>query len=159
MKKYIVIVIAFLILAFFVGFCFNKPVTTIISKPGKTKYELKVDTIQKEIVKIRTIKQSYFDTIVEIRDSIVYFESKLDTSGIVRTQKKLIVAQDSTIMIQESIITMLDTITVNLNKSIDIYKDSIVDLNLVVDKKNKKLKRNRIISAVAVLVAGGLLLK
>lgn len=124
----------------------------------KTKYEQKVDTILVETVKIRSKIIPYFDTIVSIKEKLVYFRYNSDTVNLVKWQDSLIKNQDSVILWQDDLIESLDTVVVNQAKAIDFYKDSIVDLNLDLVTCEKKKKRRGFVSAALSLLSVGLIL-
>lgn len=125
----------------------------------ETKYEQKVDTILVENVKIRSKLVPYYDTIVTIREKLVYFRYNKDTVNLVKWQDSLIKNQDSIITWQDTLITNLDTVIFNQAKAIDVYKDSIVDLNIDLTQTNKKLRRSRFIQAGLALFGLGIAIK
>ena len=125
----------------------------------ETKYEQKVDTILVENIKIRSKLVPYYDTIISIKEKLVYFRHNSDTVNLVKWQDSLIKNQDSVILWQDSLIENLDTVVTNQNKAIDFYKDSICELNLDLVNCEKKKKRRGFVSAALTALSLGLILK
>jgi hypothetical protein len=111
-----------------------------------TKYEKQIDTITKEIVKIRSIKKPYFDTIVIYKEKIIEARQNKDTINLIAFQDSVIKKQDIYILFQDTLINKSDSIISLQNKEKTELKETIS--NLEKDAQKQK-KRNRIKSFVA----------
>ena len=111
-----------------------------------TKYEQKIDTIKQQIIKIKSIKKPYFDTIVIYKDSIIEARQSKDTIKLIAYQDSVIKRQDIYILFQDTLINKCDSIISNQAKQNETLKQSINDLTKDAEKRKK---RNKIASFFA----------
>ena len=111
-----------------------------------TKYEQRIDTLLKDTVVFKTKIRRFKDTVIVYKDSVRYAKENNDTVKIIRYQDSVIEQQDYTIKWQDTLICQLDTIIDVQNKVNDKLKDSIVDLNKDIQKRNKRSKIAHLIS-------------
>ena len=116
-----------------------------------TKYEQRIDTLIKDTTIFKTKIRRFKDTVIVYKDSVRYAKENNDTVKIIRYQDSVIEQQDYTIKWQDSLICRLDTIVDLQNKTNDKLKDSIVDLNVEMNKQKKRGKFWRTATAVTTI--------
>ncbi len=116
-----------------------------------TKYEQRIDTLIKDTIIFKTKIRRFKDTIIVYKDSIREAKENNDTVKIIAFQDSVIEQQDFTIKWQDTLISQLDTIVMLQNKTKDKFKDSIVDLNVEMNKQKKRKKFWKTATAVTTI--------
>jgi len=116
-----------------------------------TKYEQKIDTIKQEIVKIKLLKQPYYDTIVLYKDKVVEAKVLKDTVKIIEFQDSVINNQDIYIKFQDTLIDKCDSIILYQNKEKEVLKQSITDLTKHAEKQKKRSKITHILGGIGIV--------
>lgn len=116
-----------------------------------TKYEQKIDTIKQEIVKIKLLKQPYYDTIILYKDKVVEAKVLKDTVKIIEFQDSVINNQDVYIKFQDTLINKCDSVISYQNKEKEVLKQSINDLNKHAEKRKKRSKIAHILGGIGVV--------